>query len=188
MVLSRRERPVSRFGQKKEKSTTCEPSTLRRSAWSRPPRRQRSACTPPPRRARARHWQWARNYSRFSPQRRARRSRRAPGSIAARRWLQGAHRSPLTPEPGDCTHTWRCAAVVSATRLSSRDTGPHTASPLHVAHPAPHTTLQRRACLDIAPGRVGCDGAHGRPIRCAPHGRCTSTWQRSSSSSSCPWR
>ena len=39
IVLSRRERPVSRIGQKKEKSTTCEPSTLRRSAWSRPTRR-----------------------------------------------------------------------------------------------------------------------------------------------------
>ena len=59
MVLSRRERPVSRFGQKKEKSTTCEPSTLRRSAWSRPPRGRRSACTSLPRRARARHWKWA---------------------------------------------------------------------------------------------------------------------------------
>ena len=52
IVLSRRGRPVSRVGQKKGKSTTCEPSTLRRGAWSRPPRRQRSACTSLPRRAR----------------------------------------------------------------------------------------------------------------------------------------
>ena len=55
IVLSRRGRPVSRVGQKKGKSTTCEPSTLRRGAWSRPPRRQRSACTSSPRRARTRH-------------------------------------------------------------------------------------------------------------------------------------
>ena len=56
IVLFSRERPVSRFGQKKEKSTTCEPSTLRRSAWSRPPRRQRSASTSLPRRPRTPHW------------------------------------------------------------------------------------------------------------------------------------
>ena len=55
IVLSRRGRLVSGFGQKKEKSTTCEPSTLRRGAWSRPPHRQRSACTSSPRRARTRH-------------------------------------------------------------------------------------------------------------------------------------
>ena len=55
----RRGRLVSGFGQKKEKSTTCEPSTLRRSAWSRPSRGQRSASTSSPRRARTRHWKWA---------------------------------------------------------------------------------------------------------------------------------
>ena len=38
IVLSRRGRLVSGFGQKKEKSTTCEPSTLRRSVGSRPTR------------------------------------------------------------------------------------------------------------------------------------------------------
>ena len=38
IVLSRRGRPVSGFGQKKEKSTTCEPSTLRRRVGSRPTR------------------------------------------------------------------------------------------------------------------------------------------------------
>ena len=38
IVLSRRGQLVSRFGQKKEKSTTCEPSTLRRSVGSRPTR------------------------------------------------------------------------------------------------------------------------------------------------------
>ena len=56
MVLFSREWQVSRFGQKKGKSTTCEPSTLRRSAWSRPPRRQRSASTSLPRRPRTPHW------------------------------------------------------------------------------------------------------------------------------------
>ena len=50
IVLFSRERPVSRIGQKKGKSTTCEPSMLQRSAWSRPPRRQRSASTSSPRR------------------------------------------------------------------------------------------------------------------------------------------
>ena len=59
IVLFSRERPVSRFGQKKEKSTTCEPSTLRRPVSSRPPRRQRSASTSSPRRPRTRHWKWA---------------------------------------------------------------------------------------------------------------------------------
>ena len=59
IVLSRRERPVSRIGQKKEKPTTCEPSTLQRSAWSRPPRRKRSACTSLPRRARTARWKGA---------------------------------------------------------------------------------------------------------------------------------
>ena len=59
IVLSRRGRLVSRVGQKKEKSTTCEPSMLQRSAWSRPPSRQRSACTSLPRRAHTRHWKWA---------------------------------------------------------------------------------------------------------------------------------
>ena len=38
IVLSRRGQLVSRFGQKKGKSTTCEPSTLRRSVGSRPTR------------------------------------------------------------------------------------------------------------------------------------------------------
>ena len=59
IVLSRRGRLVSRVGQKKEKSTTCEPSMLQRSAWSRPTCGQRSACTSSPRRARTRHWKWA---------------------------------------------------------------------------------------------------------------------------------
>ena len=59
IVLFSRERPVSRIGQKKGKSTTCEPSTLRRGAWSRPTCGQRSARTSLPRRARARHWKWA---------------------------------------------------------------------------------------------------------------------------------
>ena len=59
IVLFSRERPVSRFGQKNEKLTTCEPSMLWRSAWSRPTRGQRSACTSSPRRPRARHWKWA---------------------------------------------------------------------------------------------------------------------------------
>ena len=59
IVLFSRGRPVSRFGQKKEKSTTCKPSTLRRSAWSRPSRGQRSACTSSPRRARTRRRKWA---------------------------------------------------------------------------------------------------------------------------------
>ena len=59
IVLFSRERPVSRFGQKKEKSTTCEPSTLRRGAWSRPSRGQRSACTSSPRRARTARRKWA---------------------------------------------------------------------------------------------------------------------------------
>ena len=58
IVLFSREGPVSRFGQKDQKSATCEPSTLQRSAWSRPPRRQRSACTSSPRRPRTRHWKW----------------------------------------------------------------------------------------------------------------------------------
>ena len=52
IVLSRRGQLVSRFGQKKGKSTTCEPSMLQRSAWSRPTCGQRSACTSSPRRAR----------------------------------------------------------------------------------------------------------------------------------------
>ena len=60
IVLFSRERPVSRIGQKKEKSTTCEPSMLQRSAWSRPTCGQRSACTSSPRRPRTRHWKWAR--------------------------------------------------------------------------------------------------------------------------------
>ena len=47
IVLFRRKRPVSRFGQKNQKST---PSMLRRSAWSRPACGQRSACTSSPRR------------------------------------------------------------------------------------------------------------------------------------------
>ena len=51
-----RERPVSRLGQKNQKSTTCKPSTLRRSAWSRPACGQRSACTSSPRRLSTRHW------------------------------------------------------------------------------------------------------------------------------------
>ena len=55
----RRGRPVSRIGQKMGNSTTCEPRTLRRSAWSRPPRRQRPACTSPPRRARTARRKWA---------------------------------------------------------------------------------------------------------------------------------
>ena len=59
IVLFSRERPISRFGQKKEKSTTCEPSTLRRSAWSRPSRGQRSASTSSPRRARTVRRKWA---------------------------------------------------------------------------------------------------------------------------------
>ena len=50
IVLFSRERPVSRIGQKKGKSTTCEPSMLQRSAWSRPTCGQRSACTSSPRR------------------------------------------------------------------------------------------------------------------------------------------
>ena len=54
----RRGRPVSGFGQKKEKSTTCKPSPLRRSAWSRPSRGQRSARASSPRRPRTRHWKW----------------------------------------------------------------------------------------------------------------------------------
>ena len=58
-VLSRRGRRVSGIGQKKEKSTTCEPSTLRRSAWSRPTRGQRSARTSLPRRARTARWKGA---------------------------------------------------------------------------------------------------------------------------------
>ena len=58
IVLFSRERPVSRIGQKKEKSTTCEPSMLQRSAWSRPTCGQRSACTSSPRRPRTRHWKW----------------------------------------------------------------------------------------------------------------------------------
>ena len=44
-VLSRRERVVSQFGKKNEKSTTWKPRTLRRSVGSRPTRGQRSACT-----------------------------------------------------------------------------------------------------------------------------------------------
>ena len=55
----RRGRPVSRIGQKNQKSATCEPSTLRRGAWSRPTCGQRSACTSSPRRARTWHWKWA---------------------------------------------------------------------------------------------------------------------------------
>ena len=51
----RRGRRVSGNGQKKEKSTTCEPSVLRRRAWSRPTRGLRSARTSPPRRARTAH-------------------------------------------------------------------------------------------------------------------------------------
>ena len=59
MVLFSREWQVSRFGQKKGKSATCEPSMLRRGAWSYPPRRQRSASTSSHRRARTRHSKWA---------------------------------------------------------------------------------------------------------------------------------
>ena len=59
IVLFSREWPVSRFGQKNEKSTTWTPSTLRRSAWSRPACGLRSACTSSPRRPRRRHWKWA---------------------------------------------------------------------------------------------------------------------------------
>ena len=59
IVLFSRGRLVSRIGQKKEKSTTCEPSTLRRGAWSRPSRGQRSACTSSPRRARTARRKWA---------------------------------------------------------------------------------------------------------------------------------
>ena len=55
----RRGRPVSRIGKKNEKSATCKPSTLRRSAWSRPSRGQRSACTSSPRRARTARRKWA---------------------------------------------------------------------------------------------------------------------------------
>jgi len=55
----RRGRPVSRIGKKNEKSATCKPSTLRRSAWSRPHRRQRSASTSSPRRARTARRKWA---------------------------------------------------------------------------------------------------------------------------------
>ena len=59
MVLSRRGRLVSRISAKKGKSATCEPSTARRSAWSRPACGLRSACTSLPRGPRARHWKWA---------------------------------------------------------------------------------------------------------------------------------
>ena len=59
IILFSRERPVSRFGQKNQKSATCKPSTLRRTVSSRPPHRQRSACTSLPRRPRTRHWKWA---------------------------------------------------------------------------------------------------------------------------------
>jgi len=59
MVLSRRGRLVSRIGEKKRKSTTCEPSTLRKTIRSCPARKQRSACTSSPRRARTRQWKWA---------------------------------------------------------------------------------------------------------------------------------
>ena len=59
IVLFSRGRLVSRIGQKKGKSTTCEPSMLQRSAWSRPPRRQRSASTSPPRRAGTVRRKWA---------------------------------------------------------------------------------------------------------------------------------
>ena len=59
IVLSRRGRPVSGFGQKKGNSTTCEPSTLQRSAWSHPTCGLRSACTSSPRWARTARWKGA---------------------------------------------------------------------------------------------------------------------------------
>ena len=59
IVLFSRGWLVSRIGQKNQKSTTCEPSTLRRGAWSRPTRGLRSARTSLPRRARTAHWKGA---------------------------------------------------------------------------------------------------------------------------------
>ena len=54
IVLSRRGRLGSRFGQNHVKSTTWTPSTPRRKAWSRPTRRHRSA------HASSRRWESAR--------------------------------------------------------------------------------------------------------------------------------
>ena len=59
IVLFSREGSISRFGQKNQKSATCEPSVLRRSAWSRPTCGLRSACTSLPRRARTVRRKWA---------------------------------------------------------------------------------------------------------------------------------
>ena len=89
---------------------------------------------------------------------------------------------PLTLSPA-ITHTRRCAAAVSATCGACLPLPPRSSDRLasQAAHPqcalgcVAHTHTQWALPLPQDSTR-------------APHGRCTPTRQRSSTSSSCPWR